>query len=84
MLFVRVAGLLGLEGLLLLSSNYNLFSKIKAFGGFSESLFISFKSAALLREVWFFFNIFVFSKRSRLLVTSNAYISAINCKVSAK
>lgn len=28
-----------LVGLLLSSSNYNLFSKIKAFGGFSESLF---------------------------------------------
>ncbi len=39
MLSVRVAGLLDLVGLHLSSSNYNLFSKIKAFGDFSESLF---------------------------------------------
>ncbi len=39
MLSVRVVELLDLEGLLLSSSNYNLFSKFKAFGDFSESLF---------------------------------------------
>lgn len=39
MLFVRVVEQLVLVGLLLSSSNYSLFSKIKAFGGFSESLF---------------------------------------------
>ena len=39
MLFVRVVELLVLAGLLLSSSNYNLFSKFKAFGDFSESLF---------------------------------------------
>ncbi len=39
MLSVRVVELLVLVGLLLSSSNYNLFSKIKAFGVFSESLF---------------------------------------------
>ncbi len=38
MLFVRVVELLVLAGLQLSSSNYNLFSKIKAFGDFSESL----------------------------------------------
>ncbi len=37
--FVTVVELLGLEGLLLSSSNYNLFSKIEAFGDLSESLF---------------------------------------------
>ena len=39
MLFVRVVERLDLVGLLLSLSNYNLFSKIKAFGDFSESLF---------------------------------------------
>ena len=36
---VRVVELLVLVVLLLSSSNYNLFNKIKAFGDFSESLF---------------------------------------------
>ena len=36
---VTVVELLCLEGLLLSSSNYNLFSKIEAFGDLSESLF---------------------------------------------
>ncbi len=40
MLFVRVVEQLVLVGLLLSLSNYNLFSKIKAFGDFSESLFM--------------------------------------------
>ena len=39
MLFVRVVELLVLAVWLLSSSNYNLISKIKAFGDFSESLF---------------------------------------------
>ena len=39
MLSVRVVELLVLDAWLQSSSNYNLFSKIKAFGDFSESLF---------------------------------------------
>lgn len=56
MLFVRVVELLVLVVWLLSLSNYNLFSKIKAFGDFSESLFtwkailyVAFASIMLLK-----------------------------------
>ncbi len=48
MLSVRVVERLDLVGLLLSSSNYNLFSKIKAFGDFSESLFTWQNSSKML------------------------------------
>ncbi len=69
MLFVRVVELLVLVVWLLSLSNYNLFSKIKAFGDFSESLFTLQNNSKMLcgsnmvlKDNFFMFNMIILKK----------------------
>ncbi len=69
MLSVKVVELLVPVVLLALSSNYNLFSKFKAFGDFSESLFTLQNNSKMLcgsnmvlKDNFFLFNMIILKK----------------------